>query len=184
MRLPAELIGVSRICAVSLILLANRAVYAQITDAANGNSSEDSEIVEIEADGSLDDTTGSLDVVATDHAPHLPEEKSTSFGEAPRGVIGLETAAAVVSGVVDDPARMFQSLSLNPASIASLKDQGRPIAVGERANIVVFDPRHEWTPDGFVSRSSNRPYTGHPLKGPSLPTVHHGKIVYSLVGAA
>jgi len=127
---------------------------------------------------------GTIDVVATDHAPHLPEEKSTSFGEAPRGVIGLETAAAVVSGVVDDPARMFQSLSLNPASIASLKDQGRPIAVGERANIVVFDPRHEWTPDGFVSRSSNSPYKGHPLKGRPLLTVHNGRIVYSLVGAA
>ena len=127
---------------------------------------------------------GTIDVVATDHAPHTAKEKSTSFAEAPRGVIGLETAAAVVSEVVDNPARMFQSLSVNPASIASLGDQGRPIAVGEPANIVVFDPRHVWTPDRFVSRSANSPFKGHRLTGRSLLTVHKGRIVHRLVGAA
>jgi dihydroorotase len=127
---------------------------------------------------------GTIDVVATDHAPHTAKEKSTSFAEAPRGVIGLETAAAVVSEVVDNPARMFQSLSVNPASIASLGDQGRPIAVGEPANIVVFDPRHVWTPDRFVSRSANSPFKGRRLTGRSLLTLHKGRIVHRLVGAA
>lgn len=126
---------------------------------------------------------GTIDVVATDHAPHAPEEKAVTFEEAPRGVIGLETAAAVVSEVVEDPRRMFETLSLKPALIAGLRDQGRPIAVGEPANIVVFDPRQEWTPGTFVSRSSNSPYKGHRLKGRPLVTVHNGRIVYSLIGA-
>ncbi len=126
---------------------------------------------------------GTIDVVATDHAPHAPEEKAVTFEEAPRGVIGLETAAAVVSEVVGDPRRMFETLSLKPALIAGLRDQGRPIAVGEPANIVVFDPRQEWTPGTFVSRSSNSPYKGHRLKGRPLVTVHNGRIVYSLIGA-
>ncbi|MEE9178020.1 MAG: dihydroorotase [Acidimicrobiia bacterium] len=126
---------------------------------------------------------GTIDVVATDHAPHAPEEKAVTFEEAPRGVIGLETAAAVVSEVVEDPRRMFETLSLKPALIAGLRDQGRPIAVGEAANIVVFDPRQEWTPGTFVSRSSNSPYKGHRLKGRPLVTVHNGRIVYSLIGA-
>jgi dihydroorotase len=126
---------------------------------------------------------GTIDVVATDHAPHAPEEKAVAFEQAPRGVIGLETAAAVVSEVVEDPRRMFEALSLKPALIASLRDQGRPIAVGEPANIVVFDPRQEWTPETFVSRSSNSPYKGHRLKGRPLVTVHDGRIVYSLIGA-
>lgn len=126
---------------------------------------------------------GTIDVVATDHAPHAPEEKAVTFEEAPRGVIGLETAAAVVSEVVEDPRRMFETLSLKPALIAGLRDQGRPIAVGEPANIVVFDPRQEWTPETFVSRSSNSPYKGHRLKGRPLVTVHNGRIVYSLIGA-
>jgi dihydroorotase len=122
--------------------------------------------------------------VATDHAPHAPEEKATSFGEAPRGVIGLETAAAAVWEVVEDPALMFQALSLKPASIACLGEQGRPIAVGEPANIVVFDPRHEWTPDRFVSRSSNSPYKGRLLRGRPLLTLHRGRIVHRLRGVA
>ena len=126
---------------------------------------------------------GTIDVVATDHAPHAPEEKAVTFEEAPRGVIGLETAAAVVSEVVGDPRRMFEALSLKPALIAGLRDQGRPIAVGEPANIVVFDPRQEWTPETFVSRSSNSPYKGHRLTGRPLVTVHNGRIVYSLIGA-
>jgi dihydroorotase len=130
----------------------------------------------------LDD--GTIDVVATDHAPHAPEEKATSFGEAPRGVIGLETAAAAVWEVVEDPALMFQALSLKPASIACLGEQGRPIAVGEPANIVVFDPRHEWTPDRFVSRSSNSPYKGRLLRGRPLLTLHRGRIVHRLRGVA
>jgi dihydroorotase len=126
---------------------------------------------------------GTIDVVATDHAPHAPEEKAVTFEEAPRGVIGLETAAAVVSKVVGDPRRMFEAMSLKPALIAGLRDQGRPIAVGEPANIVVFDPRQEWTPETFVSRSSNSPYKGHRLTGRPLVTVHNGRIVYSLIGA-
>jgi dihydroorotase len=126
---------------------------------------------------------GTIDVVATDHAPHAPEEKAVTFEEAPRGVIGLETAAAVVSEVVGDPRRMFEALSLKPALIAGLRDQGRAIAVGEPANIVVFDPRQEWTPETFVSRSSNSPYKDHRLTGRPLVTVHNGRIVYSLIGA-
>ncbi|HIE22159.1 MAG TPA: dihydroorotase, partial [Acidimicrobiia bacterium] len=83
---------------------------------------------------------GVIDVVATDHAPHTEEEKAVSFLEAPRGVIGLETAAAVVSEIVDDPDLLFGSLSIRPARLAGLERQGRPLAPGSPANVVVFDP--------------------------------------------
>lgn len=127
---------------------------------------------------------GIIDVVATDHAPHAPEEKGTSFQEAPRGVIGLETAAAVVSGIVENQTRLFETLSLNPASIARLGNHGRHVAAGEPANIVVFDPGFEWTPEVFVSRSSNSPFRGRRLKGRPLLTIYDGTIVFRLEGAA
>ncbi len=123
---------------------------------------------------------GTIDVVATDHAPHSVEEKTTGFVSAPRGVIGLETAAAVVSETLDDPERLFEVLSAKPALIAGLAGQGRPIAPGEPANIVVFDPRHEWSPIGFVSRSSNSPYRGQSLMGRTVVTIHDGNVVYRL----
>ena len=123
---------------------------------------------------------GTIDVVATDHAPHSDQEKASGFEAAPRGVIGLETAAAAVMEVVDDPETLFQVLSVKPALIAGLGTQGRAVAPGEPANIVVFDPSREWSPVDFVSRSSNSPYKGQMMRGRAVVTIYDGNVVYRL----
>ncbi len=124
---------------------------------------------------------GEIDVVATDHAPHTIDEKAVSFENAPRGVIGLETAASVVWGVCKDPDILFSAMSVNPARLAGLLRHGQPIAVGEPANLTVFDPDRRWTPVGFASKSSNSPYIGRELVGKPVLTVYEGKIVNSEV---
>lgn len=119
-----------------------------------------------------------IDVVATDHAPHSPEEKDVDFEEAPRGVIGLETAAAVAWEVLGEPGRFFDVMSVRPARIGSVAGHGLPIVSGQPANLVVFDPKREWTPAGFASKSSNSPYLGRPLCGKPVVTIFKGEIVH------
>lgn len=121
---------------------------------------------------------GIIDVVATDHAPHTAEEKNVAFEEAPRGVIGLETAAAAVWEVLKDPDRFFEVMSIRPAVIAGLSRHGQPLADSSPANIVVFDPSHRWTVTGFISRSSNSPYLGREMLGSVRATIHEGEVVY------
>lgn len=121
---------------------------------------------------------GTIDVVATDHAPHITAEKNTSFQEAPRGVIGLETAAAAVAEVVSDPARLFEVMSVAPALLADFERQGRPIAAGEPANVVVFDPGAVWVPHRFESRSSNSPYRGRSMLGRVRATIFEGLVTH------
>jgi dihydroorotase len=133
-----------------------------------------------EDQGSLVDALkdGTIDVVATDHAPHLPHEKQVRFAAAPRGVIGLETAASAVWEALGDRDRMFQVLSQRPARLLGLDTQGRPLATGAVANIVVFDPSEKWTPENFVSKSSNSPYKGRELTGVVRATLYRGRIVH------
>lgn len=121
---------------------------------------------------------GAIDVVATDHAPHTDEEKDLGWEEAPRGVIGLETAAAAVWEALGDPVRLFSVLSSEPARIAGLADQGRPVKEGGTANLVVFDPTVTWVPGPFASRSANSPYLGRPMLGRPVGTVHRGRITH------
>ncbi|MGD2043709.1 MAG: dihydroorotase [Acidimicrobiia bacterium] len=121
---------------------------------------------------------GTIDVVATDHAPHSPAEKDVTFAQAPRGVIGLETAASAVWQVLGHEDRLFQVLSRAPAGIAGLDDQGAPLHVGGPANVVLFDPGAEWVPSTFVSKSSNSPYRGRPLPGVVRATIYRGRIVH------
>ena len=124
---------------------------------------------------------GTIDMVATDHAPHVPEEKDVPFKDAPRGVIGLETAASVVSSVIGDPDRFFRVMSTAPAWLAGLSDHGRPLTQGGPPNIVVFDPSRDRVPTAFESKSSNSPYRGMVLKGVVKATIHKGIITYSEV---
>ena len=119
-----------------------------------------------------------IDVVATDHAPHLREEKQVAFRDAPRGVIGLETAAAATWMALEDRDRFFSSLSTRPAEILGLGHQGRAIRPGAPANLVVFDPSAEWVADRFRSKSSNSPHQGRKMKGQVRATVHGGEVVY------
>lgn len=121
---------------------------------------------------------GTIDVVATDHAPHLPEEKQTGFTVAPRGVIGLETAASAVWEALGDRDRLFSALSQAPAHILGLESQGRPLEPGAPANLVVFDPSAPWVADSFASKSSNSPYRGREMQGKVTTTVCRGNVVH------
>lgn len=122
---------------------------------------------------------GTIDAVATDHAPHADYEQEVPFEEAPRGVIGLETAAAVVATVTElDQVRFFARMSTAPAGIAGLSRQGTPLAPGSPANLVVFDPAREWTPERFRSRSHNSPFRGQRLRGGVVATLYRGRLVH------
>jgi dihydroorotase len=121
-----------------------------------------------------------IDAVATDHAPHLPEDKERTFDEAPCGMLGLETALAVslaASGL--SVAEVLRALSWAPAAIAGLEDQGGPVSVGRPANLVVFDPAAAWTveADRLASRSHNTPLAGCTLTGKVRHTLWRGEPV-------
>jgi dihydroorotase len=119
---------------------------------------------------------GVIDVVGTDHAPHAAHEKDVPFEEAPRGVIGLETAVAVVLAAVDlGPAHLFSRMSVSPARLAGLDDQGRLVAAGSPATVAVIDPAREWVADSFHSRSANSPWRGRRLTGRARHVLLRGR---------
>lgn len=127
--------------------------------------------------GGLED--GTLDAVATDHAPHASHEKDVPFEDAPRGIIGLETAAAVVNTAVQlDPVTFFQRMAVSPARLAGLAEQGQWLRPGGPANVVVFDPAAKWTPSVFESRAENSPFVGRPLQGRVVTTIFNGTVTY------
>ena len=124
---------------------------------------------------------GTIDAIATDHAPHAPELKARPFTEAPPGMLGLETVLAVahtelvLSGVMP-LADMLATLTWKPAHIASLERHGRAIAPGAPANLCVFDPAVEWEvdPARLASKASNTPYVGRKLTGRVRHTLWNG----------
>lgn len=125
---------------------------------------------------------GTIDVVATDHAPHAPETKDRPFDSAPPGMLGLEVALAVLHtelGADLGQAGIARSLSVRPAAIAGMTHQGRPVAVGEVANLCVFDPADVWTVDAAdsASRSRNNPWAGRTLTGRVRHTIVAGSPV-------
>jgi dihydroorotase len=112
---------------------------------------------------------GTIDAIATDHAPHPQEAKESPFDEAPCGMLGLETALSLAlteTGLA--PERVLALLSWQPARIAGLEaDHGGPIAEGRPANLCVLDPTATWTvdPSRLASRSRNTPYAGRAMTG-------------------
>ncbi len=121
---------------------------------------------------------GTIDAIATDHAPHPPEAKEAPLDQAPPGMLGLETALALSLGELDMPLdRILAALSWQPARIARVDDRhGRPINPGEPANICVFDPALEWEviPARLASKSRNTPYAGRTLRGKVRHTIFNG----------
>ncbi len=123
---------------------------------------------------------GTIDAIATDHAPHTAEEKERPFDLAPPGMLGLETALALALTELggDIPLeRLLALLSWQPAAIAGVADRhGRPVAAGEPANLCVFDPAVTWTvdPADTASRSRNTPYAGRTLTGRVRHTISSG----------
>lgn len=123
---------------------------------------------------------GTIDAVATDHAPHAPHEKDVPFEEAPRGAAGLETALAAARTALDpDPVALFLRMSVTPAAIAGLPGQGRWIRPGAPANLVAVAWDESWTPaPPYHSRSVNNPFTGRPLTGRVRFTFYRGRLVF------
>ena len=115
---------------------------------------------------------GTIDIVATDHAPHASQDKETEWDNAKPGMLGLETALSVVIETMVRPGRLdwrgvARVMSETPAAIGGLTGHGRPIAVGEPANLVLVDPEATWTVRGAdsESRSANTPFEGRTLPG-------------------
>jgi len=133
---------------------------------------------------------GTIDAVATDHAPHARHDKEHAFVDAAFGMLGLETALSVVSTVMVETGQLgwadvARVMSANPARIAGLDGHGRSLAVGEPANITLIDPQAQVTVDrdASVSLSRNNPWHGRSLTGAvhatllrGVPTVLEGKI--------
>jgi dihydroorotase len=148
---------------------------------------------------------GTIDMIATDHAPHdpvskkmeslarffgterdakpLPPDQAEEFAHAANGVVGLETAVGLALGLVHrgliGPSRLVELMSLNPARLLRLETNGT-LAVGARADVTVIDPNLQWTvdPAKFLSKSRNTPFGGMNLKGGAVMTVVAGRIIY------
>ncbi len=124
---------------------------------------------------------GTLDAIATDHAPHAQEEKERPFDQAPPGMLGLETALALALTELDLPVeQVLALLSWRPARIAGLEaDHGGPLVDGRPANLCVLDPAATWVvePAATASRSRNTPYAGRKLTGRVRHTVLRGEPV-------
>ena len=124
---------------------------------------------------------GTIDIIATDHAPHSKEEKDRPLTEAPSGIIGLETALALgITKLVRKGhvtiMQLMELMSLNPAKLDGL-DRGY-IDEGAAADLVIFSEGERWKVESFASKSSNSPFLGEELYGKVKYTICAGKIVY------
>ncbi len=127
---------------------------------------------------------GTIDCIATDHAPHTPTEKDVEFAAAPFGIIGLETALALTITELVEPGlitleKAIALMTIDGARIIGLKDAGT-LKEGGPADLCIFDPKAEWTvhPDQSKSRSRNTPFAGRTLKGKVRYTICEGRVVY------
>lgn len=124
---------------------------------------------------------GTIDMIATDHAPHTAEEKAKPITEAPSGIIGLETALAL--GITELVAKGYLTMrqlltlmSTNPAQLYGL-DAGY-LAEGGPADVILIDPEAEWEPRAYASKADNTPFTGRRLRGRVVKTICAGRTVY------
>jgi len=128
---------------------------------------------------------GTLDTIATDHAPHHYDEKEAAFTDAPNGIVGLETALGLIlthvvdAGVIDLPG-MVERMSCQPARVFGLP--GGTLAPGSIADVTVFDPAARWVvdPKTFRSRSRNTPFAGWELRGAVRRTIVGGRTVFEV----
>jgi dihydroorotase len=130
---------------------------------------------------------GTLDVFATDHAPHHYDEKERAFADAPNGIVGLETALGlgltqlVGEGLIDLPT-LIQRMSVGPAEAFGLP--GGTLTPGSPGDVTIMDLEEAWTVDrhAFLSKSRNTPFDGWPLKGRAVYTIVGGVIVWQAAG--
>ena len=126
---------------------------------------------------------GTIDCIATDHAPHTEEEKDVEFDQAPPGMIGLETCLGLaITELVDRGyltlLDLIRKLSSNPAAIVGIPSNG--LTVGETADLVIFHPDREWVvrKERVLSKSKNSPFIGRTLKGKVIATIMNGRITH------
>lgn len=162
------------------LVLTQEAVEGYRTEAKMNPPLRTAEDVGAVRDGLAD---GTLDTIATDHAPHHYDEKETAFADAPNGVVGLETALAVIltrvvgEGVIDLPT-MVERMSCQPARAFHLP--GGTLAEGSPADVTVIDTERVWSvdPRRFRSRSRNTPFAGWELRGAARYTIVDGRVVW------
>ncbi len=162
------------------LVLTHEAVNGYRTDAKMNPPLRSPEDVEAVRAGLAD---GTLDTVATDHAPHHYDEKEAAFTEAPNGIVGLETALGIMltrivaEGVIDLPT-LIDRMSWGPARAFNLP--GGTLAEGSPADVTIFDLEETWVvdPAAFRSKSRNTPFAGRELKGRPKMTMVGGRFVY------
>jgi dihydroorotase len=129
---------------------------------------------------------GTLEIIASDHAPHCTYEKEVEFDFAPFGIIGLETGLALSLDLVKKKILAMKALvekfTINPARLLRLKKGD--LSLGADADITIIDPEHEWTYDvaRSASKSRNSPFHGRKLRGRAVTTIVNGKIVWCANG--
>jgi dihydroorotase len=163
------------------LVLTHEAVEGYRTDAKMNPPLRTREDVDAVRAGVAD---GTLDTIATDHAPHHYDEKEAAFADAPNGIVGLETALGVVltrvvgEGVIDLPT-MVDRMSCQPARAFNLP--GGTLEEGAPADVTVFDAEATWTvdPTRFLSKSRNTPFAGWELTGAPRMTIVGGRVVWS-----
>lgn len=141
--------------------------------------SEDDRLAIIEG---LKDNT--IEIIATDHAPHTDEEKAHEITKAPSGIIGLETALPLAITELYDRGylsinEIIEKMSLNPAKLYGMEKKAGSVEVGRNADIVIFDPKESFVVSKFKSKSKNSPFIGRKLNGKVKYTICNGRIVYS-----
>ncbi len=127
---------------------------------------------------------GTIDAIATDHAPHSAEEKSRPLTRAPSGMVGLETSLAITLTELYHTGKMklpeiIKRMTYTPASILHLSSKGR-LSLGSDADITIFDPEEVWTidPEQFASKARNTPFAGREVKGKVKYTIVGGNVIY------
>ena len=127
---------------------------------------------------------GTIDAIATDHAPHSAEEKSRPLTRAPSGMVGLETSLAITLTELYHTGKMklpdiIKRMTYTPASILRLSSKGR-LSLGSDADITIFDPEEVWTidPEQFASKARNTPFAGRKVKGRVKYTIVNGRVIY------
>lgn len=125
---------------------------------------------------------GTIDLIATDHAPHSIEEKNKPITEAPSGIIGLETSLSLGIMSLVEPGhltmmQLLEKMTSNPSELYKLP--GGSIEAGAPADFVIFDPKATWTANSFVSKSCNSPFSGMEMHGKVIYTICGGEIIYT-----
>jgi dihydroorotase len=135
---------------------------------------------------------GTIEVIATDHAPHAPEKKMRELNEAPNGIIGLETLVPICVMSLIEPGHLswpqfIEKLTINPARVLGIDQGNRPrgtLRTGAAADVTIIDPAGEWTisPNQFKSKSRNCPFAGWKVRGRAIATIVGGHVRYQANG--